>query len=229
MAKANNAKKEKKVILLPEGRLINHALFERDIYKDPSGRGRDGDPMYKIEMAYEPKDVQGEGTVEDELLAAALDEWGDTKKIEDEFFDGTIRVPFIDGNKLAAKREEKGKQGDAYKGKFVVRCNTKFNKDGIDGPGGVAVYNENVDLIGLAQNNTAEIYPGCYGILAVTISAGRDVGSDDKHVKFWFVSFQKTRDGEKLAASRDASKLFKPVGRASGVEAGDGERRRRRG
>lgn len=225
MAKGNGAKKERPVFLLPEGRLINHALFERDVYEDP--RGKKGDPMYKIEMAYDPKQIEGEGTIEDKLLEAALDEWGDTKKIEDEFFNGTIRIPFIDGNKLAAKREEKGKQGDAYKGKLIIRCNTKFNKDGIEGPGGVSVYDENVNEVGPVQGNTGLIYLGCYGIPAVTISAGRDVGSDDKHVKFWLVSFQKTRDGEKLAGSRDTSKLFKPVGRTEG--GGDGERRRRRG
>lgn len=217
-------KKEKPVFMLPEGRLINHALFERDVYEDP--KGRKGSPLYKIEMVYDPKQVQGEGTIEDALLQAALDEWGDTKKTEDEFFNGDIRVPFIDGTKYAAKREDKGKAGDAYKGKLIVRSNTKFNRDGVDGPGGVSVYDENTNPVGLVEGNSGIIYPGCYGILAVTISAGRDVGDEAKHVKFWFVAFQKTRDGEKLASSRDTSKLFKPVGRTEGASEG---RRSRRG
>lgn len=221
---ATQAKKEKPVFMLPEGRLINHALFERDVYEDP--RGKKGDPLYKIEMVYDPKQVEGEGTIEDALLQAAIDEWGDTKKTEDEFFDGTIRLPFINGDKYAAKREDKGKAGDAYKGKLIVRASTKFNKDGTDGPGGVAVYDEQTNPIGIVEGNSGLVYPGCYGILAVTISAGRDVGSEDKHVKFWFVAFQKSRDGEKLASSRDTSKLFKPVGRTEGASEG---RRVRRG
>lgn len=217
-------KKEKPVFKLPEGRLINHALFERDVYEDP--RGKKGDPLYKIEMVYDPKQVQGEGTIEDALLQAAFAEWGDTQKTEDEFFNGDIRLPFIEGTKYAAKREEKGKQGDAYKGKLIVRASTKFNKDGTDGPGGVAVYDEDTNPVGIVEGNSGLVYPGSYGILAVTISAGRDVGSDDKHVKFWFVAYQKTRDGEKLMGSRDTSKLFTPVGRTEGASEG---RRSRRG
>lgn len=224
MATPTKKKEAKHVFALPEGRLINHSLFERDAYTPE--RGAPGKPMYKVELAFDKNQIEGEGTIEDELLKAALEEWGDTKLIEDEFFNGTIRVPFIDGDTLAKKRAEKGKDGSAYKGKWIIRASTSFNKEGTEGPGGIQVFNENVEPVGLTLGNVDQVYNGCYGIAAVTISAGRDVGSDDKHTKFWLSAFQKTKDGEKLVSARDASTLFKPVGRTEGASEG---RRSRRG
>ncbi len=222
---ATPTKKEAKpVFKLPEGRLINHSLFERDVYKPE--RGAEGKPLYKVELAFDKNQIEGQGTIEDELLNAALAEWGDTQKIEDEFFNGIIRVPFLDGNELAAKRAEKGKDGSAYKGKWIIRASTSFNKDGAEGPGGIQVFDENVQPVGLTLGNAEQVYNGCFGIAAVTISAGRDVGSDKKHTKFWLTAFQKTKDGEKLVSARDSSTLFKPVGRTEGASEG---RRSRRG
>lgn len=218
-------KQAKAIFKLPEGRLINHALFERDVFKPE--RGAEGEPQYKVELVFDPKDVQGEGTIEDELLNACLAEWGDTKATEDDFFNGKIGVPFIDGTEYAAKRAEKGKPGDAYKGKIIIRASTKYNKDGNEGPGGIQVWNENVEPIGLELGNANEVYQGCYGVAAVTITCGISPGRNEKYVKFYLSAFQKTRDGEKLVTGRDTSSLFKPVGRAEG--SAEGGRRTRRG
>lgn len=225
---ANEKKRERKTFTLPEGRLINHALFERDIYKDPK-TGKENDPRYQIELAFDAKQIEGEGTIEDQLLDEALAEFGDSKATEDAFFGGDIRVPFLNGDELAKKREEKGKQGDAYKGKLVIRAATTFNKDGVAGPGGIAVYGPGggEDPISTNHGNVDSVYPGCYGIAAVTIAAGVDPGrGGGRYTKFWLVGFQKTRDGEKLFSGRDTASLFKPVGRTEGASEG---RRSRRG
>ena len=201
------AKKETVTLLLPEGRVINESLFEKDAYVDPKTE-KAGVPKYKVELAFDPATVTGQGTIEDDLINAACDEWGDSA--EKEFLDGEIRSPFLSGDKLAKKREDKGKEGDAYKGKLVVRADTIFNINGQDAPGGIQVYDENVKAIGPAQR--AAVYPGMFGQAAVVISCYLD-NAGDKAMKFYLSAFQKTKDGDKLVTSSDHSTLFKPVGK----------------
>lgn len=220
---AKEAKKEVKIIMLPEGRVINHSLFEKDAYNDKST------PSYKIELAFDPADltarVNDGDSIEDELAFAGEDEWGE--KFTAKFDNGGTITPFKDGAAMAAKREEAGKNGDAYKGKTVIRANTIYNKDGADAPGGAAVFLP--DLTEVNAMNKGEIYPGCYGIAAVTIFCYKDEDSGKYAQKFYLRAFQKTRDGEKLATGTDKSKLFKPVGRSSAGAAEGGGRRARKG
>lgn len=201
------AKETKQVFLLPIGRLINEALFEKDAYVDARTE-KAGVPKYKVEIAFEPGDVTGEDTFEDELIEAACTEWGDGA--EKDFLNGKIRSPFIDGNKLAERREKKGKEGDAYKGKLVLRADTLYNLNGQDAPGGIQVFDENAKAIGPA--NRQVIYPGCMGIVAVTVHCYQD-NDGDPAMKCYLSAFQKTGDGEKLISSADHSTLFKPVGK----------------
>lgn len=204
---AQNTKKEPaEVILLPEGRLINSSLFEKDSYV---ANGKESKPQYKLELAFEPGALS---TIEDKLADAAVKEWG--AGADAQYDAGTINTPIKDGDKMAAKREAEGKTGDAYKGKDVIRANTQYNKFGQDGPGGVAVYGPDVAEIG--ATNQHDIYAGCYGQAAVTI--GTYINNDgERSLKFYLSAFQKTRDGEKLVSVRDHSTMFKPVGRPAGA------------
>lgn len=230
---ANAPKKEAApTFMLPEGRLINHSLFERDAYQGE--KGAPGKPMYKIEMRFDPAQVTGEGMIEDDLADAIAAYYGDAAA--DAWLNDTARTgayinPLLIGDRLAANREAKGKAGDAYKGGIVIRANTSFNKDGVEGPGGLAVYGPDTAPISALEQHL--IYPGCYGIPAVTISAygPKDGSRGDKGVKFYLKAFQKTRDGAKLVTAADHSTLFKPVGGVAGVAANDaaGGRRRRAG
>ena len=90
--------------LTPVGRLIHESLFEKDQYT--TDKGKDGDPAYKIEVAFDRDDVEGEGTLEDALIDAVVAEWGEAA--EQQFLDGKIRSCLIDGDELKARREEKG-------------------------------------------------------------------------------------------------------------------------
>ena len=198
-------KKEREIIILPEGRLINESLLERDQFNEQAK------PSYKLELAFEQGVLND---VEDKLAEAAADEWG--AGAYDEYMDNKIISPILSGNTLATRREEKGKPGEAYKGKDVIRAHTIYNKDGNEGPGGIFVCGPAgaEDVIG--PMNREKLYQGCYGIAAVTIGAYIDTSSQKRALMFYLSGFQVTRDGEKLVSSRDYSKVFKPVGRVEG-------------
>ena len=208
------------IVLLPEGRLINHSLFERSVFQKDE-KSAPGKPMYTVEIAFDPKQVSGEGTVEDKLADAIEAKWGATHA--QNWLDNKHGYwsPLHEGDEMAAKRAEKGKEGDAYKGLLVIRANTAFNKDGKEAPGGLAVYGPDATPIGVMQQD--QVYQGCYGIAAVTIDT-YEAANGDKSVKFYLKAFQKTRDGEKLTAPRPNP--FKPV---EGAAPAEGVRRRRAG
>lgn len=208
---SQNEEKDTNQIVFPEGRVINASLFEKDKYDEKAT------PQYKIEMAYDPDDLI---EAEDAIVDFMVGKWGESA--EDEYNDFRIIGPIIEGDELAQRREDKGKQGDAYKGKSVIRANTQFNKVGQNAAGGIAVYDEKVNSVEPAQQ--AKIYNGCYGVMVGTMSAYK-TNKGEKAVKIYLNAFQKTRDGEKLASSADYSKVFSPV--AGGSSSGEGRRRRR--
>lgn len=219
-------KEPNKVFLLPEGRLIVHALFERDIYKDKD-TGAEGKPKYKVVMAFDPAQVTGEGTIEDDMADAIAAAYGNA--VADEWLEGTRadRIsPLKDGNEIAKEREANGKESEATKGKLILSADSIYNKDGAEGPGGFAVYGPDCSEIGAA--NQTQVYGGCYGIAAVTLHCYKDYPrKGDRGVKCYLSAFQKTRDGEKLTTTQDKSSLFKPVAGATAPAAG--VRRRRAG
>lgn len=208
--------------LLPEGRVTNHSLFKLDQYDEKAA------PRYTIEIAYEA------GVLDDfwnACLDAADAKWGEGAGEADDLI-----IPFMDGDVMQAKREAKGKAGDAYKGMTVLRANTQFNKDGIQGAeGGIQVFAADTSPIGIA--NQGEFYQGCLAKMAVTIntyvSEGKHGDPDRNAISFYLSAVQKTGDGEKLVASSDRSSLFKPVAGSSedagGETASKGGRRKRAG
>jgi hypothetical protein len=203
------------VFTLPEGRLINQSVFVRDSYTDE--KGNTGEPSYKVEIAFPKGDLDA---VMDRLLDAADDKWGEGAGDDED-----LVIPILDGNKLAKKREDKGKEGAAYKGMDIIRANTKFNSEGDDGPGGIAVYDEDGETEIKLNLNGDRIYPGCMGIAAVTIGFYQ-TNRGDNAMKFYLSALQRTGEGERLSAPKDHSKLFKPVGRKAG---GDTKRKSRKG
>ena len=207
--------KAAEVVTLPAGRVINQSMFRKDQYNERAV------PKYKVEIAF-PKGSEADIIIENLLLDAAIERWG---KGADENED--LKLPILDGDKLAKKREKKGKDGEAYKGMIVIRADTIYNADGEDAAGGIAVYDEEVERIEAA--NSGAIYSGCFGCAAVVVGAYEGENDDgDKYpaLKFYLSAFQKTGDGEKLVSSADKSGLFKAVGREKGSE-GEGRRRRR--
>jgi hypothetical protein len=210
---ADQAKTKIEEFLMPVGRMINASLFEKDAYK--SERGKESVPAYRIEVAYDSKDLNDFYEKLDEI--AGKMGWG---KLD---VDGGDVATLKEGDKLKKKREAKGKQGDAYAGKEVMRAKTIYNKDGADSGGGIQVWDEDVKPIGPA--NRGAIYNGCMVQVAVGINPYVD-DEGDPCFSFYLKAVQKVGDGERLAQAADTSVLFKPVGRAAGGES-EGRRSRR--
>ena len=209
------AKSEKVRIQTAVGRLIHSALFEKDVYKNE--KGQEGKPVYRVELAFDgDEDVK---ELEDAVVDAAVAEWGD--KAADEYWDGKIASPIHTGDDLAAKREKKGKSGDAYRGKLVIRASTQFNKNGDDAPGGTYVCDENAVELDFAERG--KVYNGCYGIAVVEPSAYTVSG--ERGVTLYLQGFQFVKDGERLRGI-SASSLFKPLAAPSAATESKGRRRR---
>ena len=212
-----------KVHLTPQGRVINHSLFNRDQYTP--AKGQPGTPSYKIEMAFEKEALND---IFNACLDYAVETWGEGAE------DGVV-IPIKDGDEMAAKREKLGKPGDAYAGMDVIRASTQFNRHGEKGPGGIQVLLQDKSLV--TALNESEVYQGCYGIAAITISGYAEERTGNNAITFYLSAFQKTDDGERLVTQKDHSDLFKAVGRVAPAEgesvedaaAASGGRRRRAG
>ena len=192
---------------LPEGRLINGHLFVRSVYKDE--KGREGKPKYNVEMAY-PKDEKDDilDPFEDYLWDIMAEAYGETKVKEYEKKDW-IRWPIKDGNKKAARREEKGKKGDAYKEMNVVSASSLYNKNGDEAEGGIDIYDEAVETIDPV--NKTQVYNGCMGVIAVKAKAYDGTNdNDDPFIScvLYLEAFQMTGDADRLATQVDRSGLF---------------------
>lgn len=196
---------------LPVGTVINSSLFEKEQYDETAKAA------YKIEIAFERGALD---FVVDMLMDAADAEWGKGAG-EDE----NLIWPILDGDKLAEKREKKGKNGDAYKGKDVIRANTIYNLHGQDAPGGITIYHPDLSQMDMVTDR-AEIYGGVQGSAGVTIGTYHDDRFDRNGMKFYLAAFQKTGDGERIGGNSDHSTLFNAVGRTEGAASG---RRSRKG
>lgn len=192
-------------IATPEGRLINGHLFVKSAYTDPRTQ-KPGTPYYTLEMAFDPKDIYNSKDPDalESIVAAAIEEkWG-----EQVWDDYDVRMPFLEGDDLKKRRERKGKEGEAYGGKTVIRAKTIYNKDGEDDVGGIEVYDEAVQPIAAAQKG--QIYNGCMGIAVLSINLYED-NAGNPAAGFYLKAFQKTGDGERLRSHSDRSGMFKPI------------------
>ena len=210
-------KPAEKAFRMPEGRLIYHNLFVRGSFKDPD-TGKESDPRYSAELTFDPAQVQGEGTIED-IILEFLDRT-EGGAAGDDYLAGKIHGPFVDGNQLAADREARKKNGDAYKGKLILRPANKFNARGDDAPGGIQVLGPDTKEISLTLGNQDEVYNGCYGLVAVKLYTYKLAITKQLAISTRLVAFQKTRDGDRLGGSADYSSLFEPVGGAAAPAAG---------
>lgn len=227
-AKAEPADKAIEIVL-PKMRLINSALFVRDAFKDEK-TGKEGEPRYRIEAAI-PVDDNDFGAVIDMVADHCIEEYGPNIYLfgVDDPVKGSEAVinPFLDGDKLKRDREARGKKGDAYGGMFVIRADSKYNWEGQDAPGGIAVYDDGasgeVQRITIMQQD--KIYNGCYIIPIVTLKFYK-TNRGEPACKFYLKAVQMVDDGERLFVAPDYTSTFKPVGRAAAAEGG---RRSRRG
>ena len=199
-------------VTTPVGRLINHALFERDQYDEKAKL------KYNVELAFAWEDVTGEApdgedaTVEDVLWEAAEHFFGEGAG--QRFLDGDIRSPILDGDKMKKKREDAGKPGDAYEGLAVIRANTIYNRHGEEGPGGAVVWDESVEAIIMP----GKVYEGSMGCALLQVGSYTDEdprsGDSIDCLMFYLKAYQFTGDGERLMSVSDTAGAFKKVGKS---------------
>lgn len=194
------ANKEKITLMTPLGRLINSSLFEKDSYKDE--HVREGTPNYKLEMAFDFTDEFK--AFEQQIVAAVVAEWG--AGAEEEYWDGGVKTAVLDGNVLAKERAERGKPGDVYADKVVVRAHTIFNRNGEDAAGGVYVCDENAKELDFAGRG--KIYNGCHGHASTSVRTYKIDGK--RGVTLYLNGFQFVKDGDRIRGG-DPSSLFKPM------------------
>ena len=202
MSNENNA------FALPEGRLINGHLFVRSVYKDD--KGREGNPKYSAEVAF--PSPSGDASIlkdfEDHLWEVMVDQFG-VEKVNQYEKNGWLRWPIKEGNKKAARREANGKPGDAYKDMDLITASSLYNKDGDPAEGGIDVFDEAVENI--APVNKSQVWNGCMGVIAVKAKGYEGTSdNDDPFIScvLYLEAFQKTGDGERLAAAPNRSGLF---------------------
>lgn len=195
-------KKEVARLNTPVGRLINSALWEKDVYT--TERGQEATPKYKVELAFDETDEFA--AFEDAVVAAAIDFFGDDA--EEDYNEGRVRSPILVGDDLAEEREKKGKSGDAYRGKLVIRASTIYNRNGEDAPGGVYVCGPDAKELDFAERG--KVYNGCHGIASVTLNPHPGIAGGLPGVSLYLNGFQKVEDGDPLRGV-DPSTLFSPM------------------
>lgn len=198
----------------PMGRLINNSFNVKDVYTN--AKGQDGVPSYKAEMVFDPDDLE---EFEAAIVDVCVDEWG--ADAEDEYWDGDIRSPIREGNELADDREERGKSGDAYRDKLVIRAHSVFNKFGEDAPGGIYVCGPDAEELDDTERGKL-VRNGCFGKMNVTLSPYKV--DRQRGVTLYLNGFQYMEEGERLGGS-DPSSLFKPAV-SKGSSKGKGRRKR---
>lgn len=194
-------KKEPVRLMTPVGRIINHSLFEKDVFVDE--RGREAVPSYKIEMVFDPAELE---EFENAIVAAAVDFFG--AGAEDDYDQGRLHSPVLDGDALATARVVRGKSGEAYEGLLAIRAKTIFNRDGDDAPGGVYVCGSDAKELDFAERG--KVYNGCHGMASVTVNPYPGIAGGQPGVSLYLNGFQLVKDGERLRGS-DPSSLFSPM------------------
>ena len=213
----NTKEKEKKQafgVTVEDARMVNSSLFKKDQFNEKAA------PSYKIEIAV-PKNDKNFEAILDAIVNEGLDHLG--VKGDLDLDGGDVISGIKDGDVMAKKREKEGKKGDVYKGHWVIRAKTVYNRHGEDAEGGIAVVDEDVQPI--IPPDTSAIYNGCYVNVALTLGKYTDDSTGNDALTYYLGAVQKVKDGERLVAVRDAAAAFKPIGRSSS----GGEGRRRRG
>lgn len=133
MAQASVSKR----VLTPRFRGSYPALVTAKPYTDAGGKK--GDPRYNIDMIFDPADIakfrseDGAGNLVEVDLAklavqAAKERWpelaADPALLKSELM---ANWPLIKGDTLAQKREAKKKDGEAFKGKIIIRAKSYEN------------------------------------------------------------------------------------------------------
>jgi hypothetical protein len=162
------------VIVTPKFTVLFPNLFEPKAVVDPK-TGKQSEPTYGITMLFDPADVK---PLWDVIQKVARMNWPNDSAEELR----TKTFPIKDGDKEKARAEAKGKSGDFYAGKKVLKAKSKF-QPGIIGPNKQKVL------------DPQRIYSGCVGIAEINFNAYEGFGGG---VNAYLNHFMLLEDGPKL-------------------------------
>ena len=124
--------------------------------------------------------------------------------------DENLVLPIKDGDEMAAKKAENGKQGDAYEGMDVIRASTTFNYNGDDAEGGIKVLDfDSKTLISPLEQD--KVYRGCMMRAAVTIGTYSQNVTGYNAMNLYLKAVHKTGEGDRLGGDGDEDLGFEPV------------------
>lgn len=157
-----------------------------------------GDPLFGVTLLIDkpenltPDDQARLKAMKEAAVKAAQAKWPGRDLKE-------VRMPFRNGNTEAAAAEKKGKNGDFFKDKIVVKANTKF-KPQVVGPDRQEILNDKL------------VYSGCLMYAEVNLVAYEGVNGGDDGVKAYLGNFvMKVKDGDRLTG-RSAADVFSGIG-----------------
>jgi hypothetical protein len=182
------------VIVTPKFTVLFPNLFEPKAVTDPK-TGKQSEPAYSITMLFDPEDIKPLWAV---MLKVAKLTWPGID--EDEL--RRKNWPMKDGNKEAERARAKGKNGDFYDGKKVLKAKSKF-QPGILGP-------DKRDLL-----NPKRIYSGCVGVAELNFNAYDGFGGG---VNAYLNHFMLLEDGPKLVGHTAQDAFSGIEGRVTDVD-----------
>lgn len=158
----------------PEATLVFPHLFEPKpiiINGQPQG-----DPLYSVSLLFDKQDL---GDMKQIVRNLAQAQWpGQDLK--------SLHLPFRDGDSEADKQAQKGRNGEFYRGRVLVKASSKF-EPGVVGP-------DKQDII-----DPKEIYSGA--IVRAQLNIKTFTAGVNKGVKCYLNHVMKTREGERLMGS----------------------------
>lgn len=177
-----------------------------------------GTPKYDITLGLSP-DHADITAIKALALKAAKEKWPG-RDIAGQWKEGIFKFPFTDGNKLAAKAEQKGKDGDLYRGKIVLVARSQYE------PNLAAVVNGK--LVDFNDQNRATAKPYFYRgaeVFALLNFQAYDGGGDNPDgVTAYLQQVVSLNKGDRLGKQVSAAETFKDyIGSVSGTDPTGGE------
>lgn len=172
-------------------------LLEAKPYTNENGK-EVGEPRHSCLLLLTPEQKK---LLEPFAIAAARKKWPDRALNE-------LKFPFKSGDKIAAKREDKGKDGDLYADKVVLT--PKAYPDRFSPADNVAVLKNGL----ICRAEKSDLYSGMVGHAKIAFAAYKGQRDEDKDgVTVYLRSIVKTGEGERVGGSTAFSDFSGIAGR----------------
>lgn len=182
------------IVVLPRATALYPELLEPKAFMK-NGKPK-GEPKYSLTHLFDvgdPEVAAGLNEAKAAAVKACQDQWPN-RDVVAAIRAGEIQWPFKKGDVEAQKRENKGKKGDFYKGKEVLKASTTFPPD--------VIGRDRAQII-----DPKKLYSGMVVRTEVNFKAG---DADGDYVTAYLNFVMKVADGERLAG-RTAASAFEGI------------------